>query len=173
MEGLTDDREYEFYFQGGSKSQQNQNIKFHLFTLSEDGKEDILYQALKLGIIGRIEKNKYSTYYPYVKVFCKTDGFGIPNEYYSFFFKIEPTGKEVRISPLGESSLKRWGYTFYFKSRGRFLNRQEIHKLLGNSPSYGYYLRQAALSKRRIRELVHTEHLQPKITKQRVRAIRI
>lgn len=150
---------YNFNFKGGSKeltyNEQQAIVKFHLYVCDPKGKEEHLFQSMKTGVVEQIEHEAYTSLHPIVKVFSSTRGFGVPQEYFSYFFLFSASGtKMVTIRPL---SFERFPAVsnFRFQSIGRFLSADEIKKLYGsNSPTWKYYQRQSFLSAERLKKLV-------------------
>lgn len=174
-----------FQFKGGSKelvyNSQQAIVKFHLYVSDPKGKEEHLYQSMKTGVVEQTDCNRdlYSCLYPIVKVFSSTRGFGVPQEYFSYFFLLSNGGtKIVTIRPL---SFERFPEVrnFQFQAIGRFLGSEEIRKLYGtNSPTWKYYQRQSFLSAERLKKLVTINDVSEVqvgevLTPARVRMIRI
>jgi len=166
---------YKFAYRGGGIRKDNMNFKFHCFIADSDSLEHHLFEAKKRGLVvneadelmsqpGRVaratmlaapvSKETYMSAMPIVKVFSSTSGFGIPKEYFSYFFLMDPNGSwVVGIKPLGfeQGCVDDW----YFKAAGRFLKKPEIKAYFGgDSDTWRFYNRQAFLSKRRINQLV-------------------
>lgn len=149
---------YTFNFKGGSYVRDNKQIKFHLYVTTAGGSEKHIFQAEKEGLVDRLGKrdNLYSCVFPVVKIFTSTKGFGIPSEYFSYFFNLSNTlDKKITILPLGRKYLMdRW----MFSARGRFLDADEIRRLYGkNSNTFKYFTRQSMISKRRLMEMISVE----------------
>ena len=152
---------YKFRFRGGGKRVDNMNFKFHCFVADSDGVEHHLFAAKDKGLIVTTDEHyvgsegMYESAMPVLKIFTSTSGFGIPKEYFSFFFLLQPSGKKmVKIKPLGFDKsfhVADW----YFLGAGRFLKREEIRKFFGHtSDTWKFYQRQSFLSKRRLLEIV-------------------
>ncbi len=167
---------YKFAYQGGGTRRDNMNFKFHCFIADTDATEHHLFEAKKRGLVVSegdedvsnpkrrtsklaegvisIKTDVYLSAMPIVKVFSSTSGFGIPKEYFSYFFLMNPNGdKVVRIKPLGfeQGCIPSW----YFQAAGRFMTKDEIRTFFGaDSDTWKFYNRQAFLSKRRINQLV-------------------
>lgn len=152
---------YKFRFKGGGKRVDNMNFKFHCFVADSDAVEHHLFSAKEKGLIVTHsehyvgEEHVYESAMPIVKVFSSTGGFGIPKEYFSFFFLLNPASKKmVKIKPLGFNktyAIEDW----YFMAAGRFLKKEEIRKFFGHtSDTWKFYQRQSFLSKRRLLEMV-------------------
>lgn len=154
-----------FQFKGGSVAVDQKQIKFHAYVTDEKGNEKHLYEAARMGLVDR----ELATHPPFhtpiyrssltvLKVFTSTKGFGIPSEYFSYFFFLSNTStKVVTIKPLGAKYLDK---DFRFNARGRFLSSNEIGRIYGQkSPTYKYFLRQSMISKRRLLEMVTVEEV--------------
>lgn len=154
---------YDFQFIGGSKEVSGRDgtqaiIKFHLYVTDKTGAETHFYQAQKNGTVEKSATTSadgswvYRSIYPVVKIFTSTRGFGIPQEYFSYFFLLNPKAqKMVNVKPLGYEKVGNW----YFQAAGRFLTGDEIKRLYGrNSNTYKFYSRQTHLSKLRIQQHV-------------------
>ena len=154
---------YPFQFKGGSFKVEQKQYKFHLYTTDNNGKEDHLYQAEKVGIVERSQNDfyHYTCAYPVVKVFTSTKGFGVRSEYFSYFFLINPeANKQVTILPLGFEDPGLSIKNCVFVSRGRFLTDAEIARLYGkNSNTYKYFKRQSMISKQRLLSMVKIEEV--------------
>jgi len=156
---------YKFRFKGGGKRVDNMNFKFHCFIADSEAIEHHLFEAKNKGLVVNDQGSTSSTEFadadmyesamPVVKIFSSTSGFGIPKEYFSFFFLISPGSKKmVKIKPLGyDKSLdtKDW----WFMAPGRFMRKEEIRKFFGASTdTWKFYQRQSFISKRRLLEMV-------------------
>ena len=148
---------YKFKFKGGGKQVNNKNFKFHCFIADSDAVEFHLFSAKQKGLVVESE-DEFETYesaMPIVKVFTSTSGFGVPKEYFSFFFLINPSSTSlVTILPLGFDKADEIGL-WRFTAPGRFLKKDEIRDFFGrSSESWKFYQRQSFLSKRRLLEMV-------------------
>lgn len=155
---------YKFRFKGGGKRVDNMNFKFHCFVADSDSVEHHLFEAKNKGLVVQApvqqslqsnEPHLYDSAMPILKIFTSTSGFGIPKEYYSFFFLLNPSSsKMVKIRPLGfdkTTFISDW----YFLAAGKFLTKDQIRKFFGrDSDTWRFYQRQSFLSKRRLLELV-------------------
>jgi len=156
---------YKFRFKGGGKRVDNKNIKFHCFIADSDAVEHHLFEAKNKGLVvsdkgdvtstAYADENLYESAMPIIKVFSSTSGFGIPKEYFSFFFLVNPGSKKmIKIKPLGfelTSQVEQW----YFLAAGRFLKKEEIRKFFGHtSDTWKFYQRQSFISKRRLLDMV-------------------
>ena len=156
---------YKFRFKGGGTRIESKNFKFHCFIADSEAREHHLFEAKNKGLVVNDEGDKTSTAYadvnlfesamPIVKVFSSTSGFGIPKEYFSFFFLISPGSKKmVKIKPLGHEQthqIDQW----YFQAPGRFMKKAEIRKFFGASgDTWKFYQRQSFISKRRLLDMV-------------------
>jgi len=169
---------YKFAYNGGGTRRDNMNFKFHCFIADGDAVEHHLYEAKKRGLVVKESEEKaervagrrpttttpvgiltgiddtYLSAMPVIKVFSSTSGFGIPKEYFSYFFVLSPDADfQVEIKPLGFD--KGCTDAWYFKAAGRFMKKTEIKGFFGgDSDTWRFYNRQAFLSKRRINQLV-------------------
>lgn len=179
---------YKFRFKGGGKRVDNMNFKFHCFVADSDAVEHHLFAAKEKGLVvqkpameGLVgEDFMYDSAMPVVKIFTSTSGFGIPKEYFSFFFLLNPESKKmVKIRPLGFDKsihISEW----YFLGAGRFLKKEEIRKFFGHkSDTWKFYQRQSFISKRRLLEIVEVGDNKDVYTgevhkdKEQIRTIRI
>lgn len=160
-----------FLFKGGTEkvhegNPEEQVYKFFLFSILKD-RELIFYEALKQGLIKstprephEVERERsqmlnnvesYVCFSPEVKIFIRSQGFGVRRAYYSFFFRFDKTVPNmITIKPFGPNTMN-----FSFQGRGRFLTNEEVKDRYGEeSPTYTYYCRQTYLSKTELRKLV-------------------
>lgn len=185
---------YRFAFKGGIVKHDKATFKFLLyFKAPEDNSdptEELLFQAVRKGYVLKdryqpehiqygVNYENYVSYLPIVKIFTSTGGFGVPKEYFSYFFLITPSSsKRVTIRPLGydrtvDLQLAEKLKLMAFTATGRFLTREEIRSLYGdNSTTYRYYQRQAFLSKERLRTMVTVQDVDPEVCVPTVRVIR-
>lgn len=163
---------FKFEFRGKSIKHDQKVIKFHSFVFTADGKEEILYQAVKKGFVehshGSVE---YYSNFPVLKIFSSTSGFGIRKAYQNYFFKLdESSNRQVRIKPLGYEHLYE---DLYFQANGHFLTPDEIAELLGTeSQTFTFYKRQTYLSKRELQEHIEVNYLDAAGKVAKVRHIR-
>jgi hypothetical protein len=156
---------YRFRFKGGGKRVDNKNFKFHCFISDSEAVEHHLFEAKNKGLIVNdqevptgtdyVDPYLYESAMPIVKVFSSTSGFGIPKEYFSYFFLVNPGSKKmIKIKPLGfdkDKVLDDW----YFLAPGRFMTKAEIRKFFGaTSDTWKFYQRQSFISRRRLLEMV-------------------
>ena len=184
---------YKFRFRGVGKRVENMNFKFHCFIADTEAVEHHLFEAKNKGLVvadaerqpssTKFDDKVYVSAMPIVKVFSSTNGFGIPKEYFSFFFLLNQGSKKmVKIKPLGfdnkaaKDSIADW----YFLAPGRFLTKDEIRGFFGSTgDTWKFYQRQSFLSKRRLLDMIevgenkHTYNGEVETNEDRVRMVRL
>lgn len=182
---------YPFEFVGGSETvsfnSANAVVKFHAYICDPVKQEEHhLYQAMKTGIVEKSKRlvggncwvDVYQSVHPVVKIFTSARGFGLPQEYFSYFFLLDGENEKlVRIKPLQFNKfpvLKKYS----FLASGRFLTEPEIVKLYGpKSKTVLFFKRQSYISASRIKQMVTLESVdsdrKPVATREEVRMLRI
>jgi len=161
-----------FQFKGGSVALTHNGVdatvKFHAYVCYPVRQQEFhLHQAIKTGIVdvnlhfydrSHANRKAYGTLYPVVKIFTSSRGFGLPQEYFSYFFLLDSKSKKrVTIKPLQFdkfSALK----DLFFSGTGRFLTEQEIIRLYGSkSQTVLFFKRQTYIPASRLRQMVSVE----------------
>lgn len=135
--------QHNYHYRGGVwKPSDHSMEKFLLFLLVGD-QEVPHYQAIKEGVAARLDAgvDEFVTSHPVVKLFVSRKGFGLKDQYHSFWIRLDESESILKIVPF---SGDKDGH--YFKGKSKIMKRDEVLELLSEeSPSKLFFGRQEVL----------------------------
>lgn len=138
---------YVYKYRGGVwKPSDHSMEKFMLFLLI--GNQEVPhYEAIKEGVAARVDAgaDEFETSHPVVKLFVSRKGFGLKDQYHSFWIRLDGAEPFLRIIPFsGEATVRDGGH--YFRAKSRILKRDEVLEILPeDSQSRLFFNRQEVL----------------------------
>ncbi len=152
---------FDFEYSGGvAKPHPHSTEKFMLFFVV-DGREVPMYQLQRDSLVQKVaaKGTQYLTGLVVGKLFCGYQGFGIPRQYHSFYFRfVDGPGEMVTVSPFTVVDHGPNSTDMYFRGKIRFLNRLQVLEMLQpDADSRPFVERQSPLPLDMLQKMIQVE----------------